>query len=85
MAAFVYVLCFLTSSGCAVLLSRTYRRGRAKLLFWSSLCFVGLALNNLLLFVDLVLVPDVDLEIWRTSVALASVGLLLYGLVGEAR
>lgn len=84
MAAFVYVLCFLTSAGCATLLFRTYRHGRAKLLFWASLCFLGLALNNLLLFVDLVLVPDVDLELLRTSVALAAVGLLLHGLVRES-
>jgi hypothetical protein len=84
MAAFVYLLCLLTSAGCAALLWRTYRRGRAKLLFWASLCFLGLALNNLLLFVDLVIVPDVNLELWRASVALASIGVLLYGLVGEA-
>jgi cytochrome bd-type quinol oxidase subunit 2 len=84
MAAFVYLLCFLTSSGCAALLFRTYRRGRAKLLFWASLCFLGLALNNLLLFVDYVLVPSMNLELWRASAALASIAVLLYGLVAEA-
>ncbi|HEU4407638.1 MAG TPA: DUF5985 family protein [Polyangiaceae bacterium] len=84
MAAFVYLLCFLTSSGCGALLFRTYRRGRAKLLFWASLCFLGLALNNLLLFVDYVLVPGVNLELWRAWAALASIAVLLYGLVWEA-
>lgn len=84
MAASVYLLCFLTSSGCAALLWRTYRRGRAKLLFWASLCFLGLALNNLLLFVDLVLVPSADLEVWRAVVAVAAITVLLYGLVAEA-
>lgn len=83
MPAFVYLLCFLTSSGCALLLLRTYRRGRARLLFWASLCFLGLALNNLLLVVDLVLVPDADLELMRASAAVASIGVLLYGLVLE--
>ncbi|HEU4407081.1 MAG TPA: DUF5985 family protein [Polyangiaceae bacterium] len=84
MAAIVYLLCFLTSAACAALLFRTYRRGRAKLLFWASLCFLGLALNNLLLFVDLVLMQGINLELWRASVALASIAVLLYGLVGEA-
>ena len=83
MATAVYLLCFLTSSGCAFLLWRTYARGRARLLFWACLCFLGLALNNLLLVVDLALVPDLDLELLRASVAVASLAVLLYGLVGE--
>ena len=49
MASVVYALCALTSLACAVLLLRAYRRSWARLLFWSGLCFVGLALNNVLL------------------------------------
>jgi hypothetical protein len=80
----VYVLCALTSLACAVLLLRSYLRTRTRMLLWSSLCFVGLAANNLLLFVDLALVSSGDLSLLRTLVALASVLLLLVGLVGDA-
>jgi hypothetical protein len=85
MAEAVYFLCALTSVGCAGLLLRAYARRRTRLLLWCGLCFVGLAFNNLLLFTDLVLVPDVDLSLVRQVSALASVLVLLYGLVWDAR
>jgi hypothetical protein len=81
----VYILCFATSALCAVLLYRGYRSSGARLLFWSALCFVGLALNNILLLVDLRFVPDVDLSTWRMVPALAGVAVLLYGLIWETR
>ena len=59
MAETVYVLCALTSILCAALLFRAYRGNRSRLLLWSTLCFVGLALNNVFLFVDIVVVPDI--------------------------
>ena len=83
-ADIVYALCVLTSLACAVLLWRGYRRSRARLLMWSSLCFVGLALNNVLLIVDLRFLPDVDLSIWRMLPALIGISLLVYGLVWDA-
>lgn len=83
MAALVYVLCAFTSLLCAGLLLRSYRHSGSRLLFWSSLCFVGLALNNVLLFVDLVLVPTMDMSVLRGTVALASLLVLLYGLIWE--
>jgi hypothetical protein len=83
-AILVYVLCAATSGFCAVLLLRGYAKSRARLLFWSGLCFTGLALNNLLLVVD-VHVPAVDLSLWRTVPALAGISLLVYGLVWETR
>lgn len=83
-ADIVYVLCVLTSLACAVLLWRGYRRSSARLLMWSSLCFVGLAMNNALLIVDLHVVPAVDLSIWRTVPALIGIALLVYGLVWDA-
>lgn len=85
MAKAVYVLCALTSIGCAVLLLRGYMKSRTNLLFWSSLCFIGLALNNILLFVDLVIVPSVNLELLRSGVALAALMVLLFGLIWESR
>ncbi|HEX2120478.1 MAG TPA: DUF5985 family protein [Thermoanaerobaculia bacterium] len=81
----VYILCAVTSTLCAVLLLRGYRQSGARLLFWSGLCFLGLALNNVLLIVDLRFVPATDLSTWRMVPSLAGVALLLYGLIWETR
>jgi hypothetical protein len=85
MATLVYVLCALTSAACAVLLLRGYLRNRVRLLLWVGLCFVGLALNNVLLFVDVRMVPAMDLSLWRSLPALAGLLALIYGLVWETR
>jgi hypothetical protein len=91
MAETVYLLCAATSIICAVLLFNGFRENRTRLLFWSSLCFIGLALNNILLFVDQVLtagvalyLAGVELAIWRGLLALVSISMLIYGLVWEA-
>jgi hypothetical protein len=84
-ANLVYILCAATSSLCAGLLLRGYRRSGARLLFWSALCFIGLALNNILLIVDVRVVPDIDLSTWRMLPAVAGAALLLYGLIWESR
>lgn len=84
-AEVVYLLCALTSVLCAALLVRGWRQSRTRLLLWSSLCFVTLAVNNALLFVDLVLVQNADLAIPRTMLALAGIGVLIYGLVWDTR
>lgn len=82
MAETVYLLCALTSMVCAGLLIRSYRLNRTPLLLWSSLCFVGLALNNALLFVDLVLfVHEVELAIVRSVIGLVSLLILIFGLI----
>lgn len=85
MPEIVYSLCFVMSAVCAVLLVRSYRRNPTSILLWSSLCFTGLALNNLLLVVDLILVSDVDLSVLRQGVSLAALMLLVVGLVREVR
>jgi hypothetical protein len=82
-AAIVYVLCALTSLACALLLLRGYRQTRARLLFWSGLCFIGLALNNVMLIVDLRMFPETDLSVVRSLPAVAGLSLLLYGLIWE--
>ncbi len=81
----VYILCALTALACAVLLLRGYHDSRARLLFWSGLCFIFLALDNVFLFYDVIVVPDIPLTIWRTPTALLGVGLLLYGLIWETK
>ena len=85
LATAIYILCALTSIACAVLLLRGYSQTRARLLFWSGLCFAALALNNVLLVIDLRVVPEIDLSVWRSIPAVIGVGLLLYGLVWETR
>lgn len=82
MAETVYILCTLTSIACTVLLWRGYRRTSTRLLFWSSLCFVGFAINNVLLLVDLQLWHD-DLSLYRNITGLAGAILLVFGLVWE--
>ena len=84
MAAVIYSLCALTSLACAVLLLRGYRQSGARLLLWSGLFFVGLFLNNVLLIVDLRVVPEVNLAVIRLIPALIGVALLLYGMIRES-
>ena len=81
MATAVYILCALTSLICALLLLAAYRRERARLLLWSCLCFGWLAVNNVLLVVDLVLATDIDLSIARAATALVGLLTLLFGLI----
>jgi hypothetical protein len=83
LAAAVYILSALISLASAVLLLRSFAHTRTSLLFWAGLCFVGLTLNNVLLFVDKVLVADADLSTWRGLPALAGMLVLVYGLVWE--
>ena len=83
MAAAVYILSALISLASAVLLLRSFARTRTSLLFWAGLCFVGLTLNNVLLFVDKELATGADLSTWRALPALLGTLLLVYGLVAE--
>ena len=81
MPSLIYFLCALTAALCAGLLLQAYLRGRYRLLLWSGLCFVGLALNNLLLVVDKLVLPLVDLSLVRSFTALVAMLVLLYGLI----
>lgn len=85
MASVVYALCALTSGLCTVLLLRAYRASRARLLLWSCLAFVGLTCNNLLLFIDLILIPTADLSLYRSLTAAVSVMVLLLGLIWDSQ
>jgi hypothetical protein len=81
----VYVLCFLTSAACAWLLGRSYKGNGTRLLLWSSVSFVFLAANNLVLVLDLVIwpSPEVDLRLPRLLLALAAVLSLIWGFVWQ--
>lgn len=81
----VYLLCLATSVTCAVLLARSYARTRARLLLWSALCFAFLSLNNLMVVIDLLILPTtVDLSLWRIVASAVAVGVLLYGFIWES-
>jgi hypothetical protein len=80
----VYILCALMSVACALLLMRAWSRTRTRLLLYSGLCFIWLALNNSILLVDLVLVPGIDLSLARTLTSLGGAATLLYGLIRDA-
>jgi hydrogenase/urease accessory protein HupE len=77
----IYGLCALTALLCAGLLLKTYRQRNAGLLFWSGMFFVMQAINNTLLILDKLVVPTVDLSLWRSTIALVAIAVLLYGLV----
>ena len=81
----LYLLAALSSIACMALLFRGYARNGARLLFWSALCFVGLSVNNVLLFFDFVVFPtQLDLRVWRLLASLAGLLFLLYAFIWEA-
>lgn len=77
-------LAALTSLACMVLLFRGYAASGVRLLLWSALCFVFLSLNNILLFLDLVVFPEIDLRPYRVGAGLVGILFLLYGFIWEA-
>lgn len=84
MGEIVYALCAITSLVCALLLLRGYLRFRTKLLLSCCVCFAGLALNNIVLFIDLVFYPpEVTFADWRNAIALLGSTYLLYNLTME--
>jgi hypothetical protein len=67
------------------MLLRGYRRSGVRLLFWSALCFAGMMLENIMLYVDVVIIPDVNLAVWRKVPGLVALMLLLFGLIWESK
>jgi hypothetical protein len=84
MGPIVYALCGLTSLACAFLLSRQYRRTRGGLLLWSTMSFACLGLANIILFLDMVMLPESDLSVIRSGVMLIGMLMMLYGLIRES-
>ena len=77
----LYALAVLSSLACAVMLFRGYARRRVRLLMWSAICFVGLTISNVALFVDLIIFPEIDLRLARLLPALTGMVCLLYGFI----
>lgn len=84
MAEAVYILCTIASFTCAAMLFRGYLQSRVRFLLWGSLCFVGFMFNNMLLFVDVVIVPEHNLALWRNFAALVGLLMLVFGLIWDA-
>ena len=85
MAEAVYLGCGLTSLLCALLLARAFSQTRTALLFWSALGFSGLAASNILMFIDLIIVPQTDLSVLRAAISAIAMTALAGGLVWSAR
>jgi Family of unknown function (DUF5985) len=85
LAETTYLLCAATALLCVVLLLRGFARTGARLLLWSGICFIALAVENGLLFLDLAVFPDVDLRLWRNGAALIGLLCLLFGLIWDER
>lgn len=81
--AAVYLLCMATSGLCAFLLVRSWWQTRAPLLLWVAACFVLLTVNNILLVLDLLVLPEIELRELRLLTALAAVSVLLFGFIRE--
>lgn len=84
MAGIVYILCAILSLSCAILLLSGFRKNKFRLLLWSSIGFFGFAMNNALLFVDIIMLPNIDLLILRTVPALIGMMIMVYGLVSDS-
>jgi hypothetical protein len=81
----IYLLSALVTALCSVQLLKAFRRVRQPLLLWSGLCFVMLTLSHAMVFLDLFVLPAVDLYPLRLVIACVALGCMLYGLVwGES-
>lgn len=85
MTGLVYLLCAATSFLCAVLLFRGFARTGVRLLLFSGICFLGFTIDNMVLYVDLVVIPDVNISLLRRLPGLIALVVLLFGLVWEAK
>jgi hypothetical protein len=85
MISVIYILAAATCLLCAVLLLRGYKNQRNRLLLWSGICFIGLMLENVMMYVDLVTVPELDLSLVRRVIGLVALSLLLFGLIWESK
>jgi hypothetical protein len=85
MVELTYALNTLVSIACAVMLARGWRRSGSRLLLLSAACFALLTLNNVMIIIDVMVVPDVDLGVVRAASALAGFSVLLFGMIWESR
>jgi hypothetical protein len=85
MTAGIYLLCAATCLVCAVLLLRGYRRSGVRLLLWSGICFLFMMLENVVGYVDVAVIPELSLVVWRKLPGLLAISVLLFGLIWESK
>ena len=83
MQSIVYLLGLLTSATCAYLLARSYARNPTRLILFTAICFGLLAVNNLLVVLDLLILPEIGLLPFRQAAALAAISVLLFGFIWD--
>jgi hypothetical protein len=83
MPALVFSLCFATSALCAALLLNSYQKNRSRLLLWSAVAFVCLAINNFFVLGDMILFPEMNLLPMRYLAAGAAVCVLIYAFIWD--
>ncbi|MBX3034198.1 MAG: hypothetical protein KF865_09765 [Bdellovibrionaceae bacterium] len=83
MSYLIYILCAVTSCVCALLQWRAYMKAKSRFLLWTTICFVAIFLNNVMLFVDLLTGPTINLVLPRSFVLLGGLCILLYGFIWE--
>ena len=81
----IYLLCAATSLLVAMMLMRQYVKSRTRLVLWSVISFAGLAVNSVLVYVDLVMYTGVDLSVYRSAAGAFAMVVMLYGLIWETR
>jgi hypothetical protein len=80
----IYLLCAATSVAAAVLLMRQYAARRTPMLLWSCIGFLGLAVNNVLVYLDFSVVRGTDLSLPRSLAGATAMVALVYGLIRDA-
>jgi hypothetical protein len=83
MSFFVYALCGVTSLACFVLLLRHYLQARSTLALRSSIAFLCFAIANTLLFLDLIVWPELNLSVFRNLTNLAGAIVLLIAVTSD--
>jgi hypothetical protein len=80
----VYLLGAAISLASGLLLLRGAAKQGGGLLLWSSVCFFGMAVNNILMYVNFVVFVNVNLDIWPHVASLVSVMILNVALIWHA-
>ncbi len=81
----VYPACFAGSAICAFLLVRSWMRSRDRILAWSAVSFLLLAIGNFVLLCDMIIAPDLDLTTLRYLASLTAVSILLACFIWKSK
>ncbi len=85
MSEIIYFGSMLVSVICTILLTKSYRQSRARVLLWIALSFGFLALSNIFVFLDVIVFPEVNMwgPIVRNALLACAGSVLVAGLIWE--